>query len=348
MDYNFSNNLRKTVDFSSQFGKEYVKNDFKYLLIPFLCLFTIMFSLLYSIFTLIENYSSANVSLIIPELITVLVILVVFILWSAYVLTWLIHSKSYHIVQSYTNPGTSYRETLNKTVKFRFRVFIGSVIYGFITFGVMVILYAALFLLLYFLTGSILDFRFFVSIFYLAVLGPAFVIMYFFVPLQIYPSVLLIENNLGYKEGIKRSFEILAGWKNKLKFIVLYLLLTYIASFIMEFVLIGIIIVGFFVILFFVLGLHLTGATAFLFVIFGVSFGFAIYITMTIEVNGIITGNVYGQSYINLVHPELDLGPVKKPYFEQEFYSKPHYCTNCGSQIQPNTLYCANCGQKVQ
>ena len=95
MDYNFSNNLRKTVDFSSQFGKEYVKNDFKYLLIPFLCLFTIMFSLLYSIFTLIENYSSANVSLIIPELITVLVILVVFILWSAYVLTWLIHSKSY-------------------------------------------------------------------------------------------------------------------------------------------------------------------------------------------------------------------------------------------------------------
>ena len=347
MDYNFSNNLRKTVDFSSQFGREYIKNDFKYLLIPFLTLFTLMFSMLYTILIIIENKYS-NFNQIMSELITMLVIFIIFVLWSAYILTWLIHSKAYHIVQTYTNPGTTYRETLDNTVKFRFRVFIGSVIYSLITFGVIVFLYAILFLLLYLLGGPTPDFQFFVSISYLSVIGPTFVIMYFLVPLQIYPSVLLIENNLGYKDGIKRSFEILSSWKNKLKFIVLYLLLIYIANFIMEFVLIGAGLVSLFVIIVVVFGLHLTVTNAILFGIFVISLGVAIYTTIFIEVNGIITGNVYGQSYINLVHPELDSGPVKKSSYDQGYVSKPFFCTNCGSQLQPNTLYCPTCGQKIQ
>ncbi len=345
MEYNFGNNFRKSIDFTSKNLKEYVKTDFRYLIVPFLMLFGFIISIGYGIVIFLEN-KGKNLNLLGPPILLAVLFLLIFFSWLVYVISWLIHSKTYHVSELYRKSETKYNESLNQTVKSRRRVFIGSLISGLISFSLLIVLNLILEGLLFLvLNRTTLVISLFPLLLYIEII-PSIIIGFFLVPLEIYPSVLLIEKDLGYIEGIKRSFHILKGWTNKIKFFLLAMLLIYIVNFILEFVLIGVLFGSIFVIVIVIFTLHLTGYTALLtgIVLFALVISFLLM--MVIEIEGIVLGNFYGQSYVNLVHPDLEYGPVKKTDVQQYYSQAITYCTNCGQQLTAVQMFCPNCGQK--
>ena len=345
LEYNFGNNLRKVINFSTSNGREYIKNDAKYLIVPFILLFSLIFALVDSIWIFFTS-TPYNYAILRSGISIFLVLLVIFLIWVSYIINWLIQSKSYHVLELYQNPSATYKNTLNVTVKSRLRVFVGIFISGTISGSIILATYVILILFLFFTANRGPSFISILPFFIYLDLIPILIITFLLLPLQIYPSVLLIEKDLSYINGIKRSFKILTGWTNKLKFFVLNALLMYIVNFITEFLLFGFILVGFFGGIILIGTLHLSGQAATILIISDIAFCFSLYTIILMEIDGIVTGNFYGQSYVNLVHPELDIGLVNKAKFQPGYYPQITFCTNCGNQLTQQQLFCPVCGQK--
>ena len=121
----------------------------------------------------------------------------------------------------------------------------------------------------------------------------------------------MIENKISYKDGIKRSFWLLSGWKTKLKFFILYYILNYITSFILELLFFGVL-AGTLILALFIYS-FLKGAMFWFVVIELCIIVLSFYLVFMIEISTTMSGTFYGQSYVNLAHPELM--PSQKPRY---------------------------------
>ncbi|MHA1984355.1 MAG: hypothetical protein ACW967_08370 [Candidatus Hodarchaeales archaeon] len=147
-------------------------------------------------------------------------------IWSiigSYFFNWLMVAKSYHVVELQHDSKSDYRKILQETKKYRLRVFLGVLISAIITLIPTMILYGILFLgLLVSPSGEISVILVNFLLFYLLFIVGIIIILYFLIPLQIYPTILVMEPNISYIDGLKRSFKLLSGWKTKLKFMGLF------------------------------------------------------------------------------------------------------------------------------
>ena len=369
MSFNFENNLRKTINFSQIHAKEFFKTDMKYLMVPFLTVFSFIFGTLFIILNAFSsNYNSTPAFF--QSVILLLIISFILLFASDYYLMWLNTSKSYHIEKLYNNQNVTYKNTLDETKPYRLRVFISSII----EFGITFILTSMidlifLFIFILFSSGNINYLSLFSIISNLQIV-PELIIGILTIPLQLYLPIMLIEKKLGYIDGIKRSFNVLTGWVNKLKYLALTFVLGLIIGFILQMLFLGVFFVSIFGLLFLYIGLvnigiTLTGYTGWVVLIICIAVILAIFITFSIETLLIVTGCLNGQVYVNLVHPELD--QTQSQLGKQQYYypnypptappnynsiSPPNtshgsYCTNCGNQLSKNQIYCPNCGQKI-
>ena len=367
MSFNFGNNLRKTINFSQIHTREFFKTDMKYLIVPFLTVFSFVFGILFIILNSFSlNYYSTTTFF--QSVILLLVISFILFIASDYYLMWLNTSKSYHIERLYNDPNTTYKNTLDETKPYRLRVFIASIIEFGITFILTLIIDAIfLFIFILFSSGNINYLSLFSMISNLQIV-PELIIGILTIPLQLYLPIMLIEKKLGYIDGIKRSFNVLTGWMNKLQYLALTFVMGLIIGFILQILFFGVFFVSIFGLIFLYfglvdLGITLTGYTGWLVLIICIAVILAVFITFSIETLLIVTGCLNGQVYINLVHPELAQGQLTKQQYNYPNYlpttppnyntfnppnvSHGSYCTNCGNKLSNNQIYCPNCGQKV-
>lgn len=369
MSFDFGNNLRKTIDLSQTHMREFIKKDFKYLIFPLLSIFTFIFGILFIILNAFAERYSTGADLI-SELLFFLLLSFILFLVSDYLLMWLNASKSYFVERLYNDVNSTYKNSIDETRPFRGRVFIASIIEWAITFALTSVLYLALILILILFSNG------HVNLILLLVntsnfqMIPSLIVGFLLIPLQLYLPIMLIEKNVGYIDGIKRSFKVLSGWQNKAKYLILAGLLGAIIGFIMDFVFLGVFffsIFGLFFLYFALvkIGITLTGYVGWLVLIFCVSLILAIFFTIFIEILLIATGTMNGQVYVNLVRPELEQTQnqlaKKQSYYPNYPSDNPPnfvptnpptsspgtFCTNCGNQLQTTQKFCPVCGQKV-
>lgn len=357
LEFQFGTNLSKTIDLSRENIREYFREDFKYLIKPIVTLFL---SLLV-FFVLLMFPIGYNVS-VSPSIIYLIVVVFLFvilfsILWFSYIVTWLMASKAYHTITKYSKPKQGYAESLRETIGARFRVFLGSTIANLVVLAVVIIVYVGLFLLVGTLIIAIpyANFGTIIILLMLMVIVLALVAIYLvfrMIPLQLYPTVLIMEREEGYGSGFKRTFDIMPGWKNKIKFFFAQAILSYLVSFVAQFVLFAFIFGAIFVFFFVVLVLNLNGLFAILLFIITDGLLFGIYFIGLVEAENIVLGTFHGQSYINLVKPEFMDVDVNYQKYQSSYTTavQPNavYCTNCGQLLTSEQNFCPACGQPVK
>lgn len=369
MSFDFGNNLRKTVDLSQTHLREFIKTDFKYLIFPFLSIFTFIFGFLFVILNAFEKRYATGADLISELLFFMLLAFILFIV-SDYLLMWLNASKSYFIHRLYNDSTSTYKITLDETRPFRGRVFIASIIEMIISLILSTAIYVVFIVLLILVSNGNSNLYIIIANASNFQMIPSLIVSFLLIPLQLYLPIMLIEKNTGYIDGIKRSFKVLSGWENKVKYLLLAGLLGLIIGFIMDFVFLGVFFVSIFglIFLYFALvkiGITLTGYVGWMFLIVCVSLILAVFFTILIEILLIVTGAMNGQVYVNLVHPELDQTQNQLAYKQNYYPNYPSnnppnfipanapinspvtYCTNCGNQLNATQKFCPICGQKV-
>ena len=350
MDYDFSRNLRRTIDFSSENFKEFFKTDVKYLFIPISILILLFFGV-FSFF-LVPNIQLTTASVRSFIVITFLVSIGI-IIWLSYITTWLTQSKSYYFLNKFSNPKLSYEEVLFTTKKYRLRVFIGTLINALISLSLIGLLYIGFILSMFVLFSLVINSP---SITLIVVLITFFILylililysLFKLIPLQLYPTVLINESNIGYSEGLKRTFQILPGWKNKIKFVILQLLLSYIVSFVAEMIFLGLFFGTFIVLVIFAVLIKASGNIAIFILLGGILISFGVYMIGIIEAENIVIGTFYGQSYVNLARPDLFYDEINKEKINKPFQQQGLYCTNCGLFLTLEQNFCPNCGKPVE
>ncbi|MHA2336950.1 MAG: hypothetical protein ACXACX_06595 [Candidatus Hodarchaeales archaeon] len=141
----------------------------------------------------------------------------------------------------------------------RLRLFIGTIITGLIAGGVVTVLYifyilgAFYFVFSQSVYASAFPFLILTALFFVGII----IVTYLLIPLSLFPTVLLIETDKGYIECIKRSYQLLPGWKIKLKYMFLVFLVTYIINFVIQFVMGILLYILFFFGIFFAFSFHL-------------------------------------------------------------------------------------------
>lgn len=341
VDYNFSINIRRTIDIASKNLKDFIKKDFKYILVPFFTFFVFLNAFGFLIIGISPNstiYSTIGLFL--------LLLTIPLLFYTGYLFTWLSATKSFHVVQEYTKGENSYVNTLEMTKKSKLRPFIGTIISGLIIFAIAVAVYFVVFVVLFgaIRFGNINPLQFF-SLFLIAEIAPLLLISYLLIPLQMYPSILLIEDKIGYQEGISRSFKLLTGWKTKIKFFLLYYILNYITNLVLEVALFAIIVGTIIVALFIYTIIH--GTLFWIVIIELVIVIFSLFMAFTIEAETIVSGTFYGQSYVNLALPDL-MPPSKVSYTNMGNVGVNKYCVNCGQPLDGSSIFCPNCGAPVK
>lgn len=342
MDFNFSDNFSNIFNNMSRNGRNYFKTDLKYYLI-FLSGVILFFSLYFLfIFPLIfiENFYFTI-------LLTIGLFLLSFLI-GMYYLNWFIVSKAYHVLKLNEGIEIDYKKSLEDTKKYRLRSFIGMLITAGLAFiPIFFILSIFVFSLFSSPEGFLIAFRSNILLFNIIYLGVVILLSYLLIPLQIYPTLLTIEPDLGYVQGIKRSFNIISGWKTKLKFILLMYILQMIVNFFSQIIIFGLVIVIImgFVLMFVIFQLNIEVGLIFIFV------GFSTILIAIITIVGIsqsiVTGSLYGQAYVSLARPELLENKIKKTPYYFKRNSIPIFCSNCGFEFGSDAKYCTSCGREI-
>lgn len=262
-------------------------------------------------------------------------------------------SKAYYVVNKYSDLKKTYENTLKNTIKYRSRLFTGSLISNVLVFLIVGLLYFG-FIFGIFLTIVVVPNENFGSVVILvmllflifSIIGAY--ILFKLIPLQLFPTVLIMEPERGFTEGMRRSFRILQGWKNKLKFIASQAILAYIVSFVAQ-IIFGALIFGVLIGLFFVVILLNLNTVAFVMVfIIGGVISVVIYIIGLIEGQSIVLGTFHGQSYINLVKPELMDEQANASKYQHPNPPGIYYCVNCGQTLSSEQNFCPVCGEPVK
>ena len=143
-DYNLSFNIKRVFDIMSKNLTNFIRNDFKFLLIPFLSLFLIFNGL---ISLIVAGISGPIVSPLTSFV--VLIIGLILFLYSMYIFQWLSATKSYHTLQEYMDNKNSYSNNLENTKDYKLRPFLGSIISSLIVFVIVFVIYGAFVFLLF-------------------------------------------------------------------------------------------------------------------------------------------------------------------------------------------------------
>ena len=352
MDFDFSHNLGQTIESSRMNFREYITCDFKELVKPVLALIIFLFLGLF--FLLMYPLSNLGVtgSLFFLFLISFTIILVVLFFWFGYIVLWLTESKALHLVLKQSFHEQKYVDTLQDSIKFRRRIFIGSLISNLISFSLLIIFYV---LFLFFIIGIVflnlnsniqIVFPILFSVFIIFALVFVLIIIKL-TPLQLYPSILLIENKLNYSAALNRSFQLLPGWKNKIKFIISYIILIYLVNFASQFIIMAIIFGMFVVLLFISIFLHLNAAG--LLSIFALTFVITFFLSLLIftEMQNIVIGSFHGQCYLNVTGVNTKVS-MKNSMLEPQINTQIVYCVNCGQPLTPEQKFCSSCGVPIK
>jgi hypothetical protein len=343
--YDFSYIIGRVIALSRKNFREYVKTDSKYLVFSFLGFSLVIFAF-FNLFLVYSGIGFDDILLIV----LISLIGVILILYSMYLNVWLINSKAVFVFQLYSSPKNedSYETTLQKTSTQRNRVFFGTLISGFLIGSIIAIIYVVLIIGVFIGIGSGSSnfpaiFLVLIIIFFILLM----ITIYFSIPLQIYPAILMIENELGYINGIKRSYSILSGWLTRIKFLFLFGILTYIVNFAMEFVFFGLLIGTIVIFLLITTLFNLSGSIVVFLGIITLSLVTGFFFTLAVEIQGVVAGNLYGQTYVSLVYPDLNVNLDNKSNNENLSNNSGSFCTNCGDYIKKGLNSCANCGKPI-
>lgn len=333
LDFEFFHNFKKTRSLFGYFWKEYIRTDVKYLIKPFVLLYIALLGFIYYGVVLQNFHSFAYGNTELFSFQGTLVLNVIFFFWTAYFLNRTVYSKAFHIYQGYNNPQSRYKENLLfyqiSPVGYSQR----SLISLFISFFLGICLNFLYFYAIYAgVIGKIAQTNKFFgglfSIFYELEIGPILIIgLLFLVPFQQFVIFLRSNNYDTSLEELKHSFNLLDGWKNKMKFFLLEFLIISILGFIMEGLFFVMIIVStvilslvtilslatlFSLFLKIVIPAQFITPLSYSIVILIFNFCFTSLFLLGVELEGSLIGTLYGQTYINLTNPNLEEVQIKK------------------------------------
>ena len=348
MGYKFSKNLQRTIDISRENFRQYFKTDLKLLIKPLVAYFLVLmafFAVL--IFPLSYNFQ-INITLYLVLLLITLILTIAGFLWFGYIVAWLTQSKAVYVMQKYENPSRTYREVLEYTKDVRARAFFGTLITGFIVFAVIFTFYIAFVIVLITSVFLFINSQSTVYLFVLIGLTLIFLILFVFIflrliPLSLYPTVLMIEKDKSYGNAIRRAYEILPGWKNRVKFIVVQGLLSYIVSLVGEFLFFGLIFGSIIASLIIFSLIRISPEMLFILIFLVIVIVSTIFLIGLTEIQNIVLGSFYGQSYVDLVRPDL-LEDFNNTKYKNQDQSTELFCTNCGHAVIKEQQFCQNCG----
>lgn len=309
-----ANTINKTLQFTFTFKytREYVKRDFKYLVIVFIASFILIFGL-FDLGALILNHLIKLIDIDItdfedPILSGILFAKIFGVLFSDIVLTliffslcfiiiysfsWITVSKSLYVLKhDYSN--IEYRSLLQDSYENRFKSFFGfsfSLTLAIVSFFIILLIIQYVFLFFHVLNSSnqIISL---ISVFLIIII--TFLLIGFYVlPTQLYPSILRAENSFNYFKALQGSYKIFPSWKIKLKFMTLIGSIIVIAYFLFGSL---IILVSLF---FSFIGLINLDELILFLLLF--SLLTTCYFVFLFELGSIVLGNLYGQVYSMLI-----------------------------------------------